>query len=326
MLAFLEHLVVGCGLAAATASTYLAGVANRWLESGIPSGWPVYTKRVKLALRGAERISCTRRGPTGSRKRLPFNGRLVRQAQQVACGEYLANGGRGDPIAAAAAVALGFYFLLRRSEYLCSGRSRRSELRYRGIRQGDLVLWRDDVPVPFHCVSRASVPPGTASRVSLVLPCSKGDQLGRGDPRSCTSRFLCNVLLEHAYKMRDDHHAVGNTQADAPVFPPSRLLAVHVRDLMRLTAVRAGLDPQRINCHSLRIGGLTHLSNAGLQEHLLLYAGRWRSPRSVGVYFRATRQAEARMTTALDRADMTAAELPIEYGGPRRRKRRGDGV
>jgi hypothetical protein len=56
-----------------------------------------------------------------------------------------------------------------------------------------------------------------------------------------------------------------------------RLPYYRLNDIVKKVAVEMGQDPERYSSHSLRIGGATAMSLAGISDHIIMIYGRWKS-------------------------------------------------
>lgn len=311
LLAFVEALAVGRGLSPSTIRSYLAAVAYHWTVAGVDLD--VWGRRVALALRGAERL--WRERGTLAQPRLPFTADLVAAA-------YGLRHDPGWPHGCFAAVAFGYAFLLRRGEFLPGGDSSNA------VRMGDVsFLWSAGRRRMRLSDAGSALGPlvalGPPQQLAVSFRRSKTDQLGRGavrvvdrarDPRVCA----CSALWELAQR------ASPQQEPELPVF--AGVPAEAVVTMMRRAAVLCGLDPSRFTLHSLRIGGLTQLLEAGVPPHLAQFAGRWRSDVAVRAYFRATQAGTRRVSEALTTPAGTAASLAVLYPsavGSRRGRGRG---
>lgn len=166
------------------------------------------------------------------------------------------------------ATVMGFFFLLRRSEYL-----RKGNQQYRfAIRRSDVqFLDRDNNA----CSTKEQV-----ARVVINFRGGKNDQVGVGVSRSLATSSLswcCPVralwyLVQHHNKVSDDPDEL-LCKADRAKFLQGQELSKQIKRAASL----AGLDPERYSTHSLRIGGATALFSAGVDSLTIKIFGRWRS-------------------------------------------------
>lgn len=161
---------------------------------------------------------------------------------------------------------LGYFFLLRRSEYLFIGNKVHSYiLRLSAIQFTD----RDCRPTT----------PRKAVMVGITLHGAKNNQYGREEVRYhhlSGDKLLCPVRA--ARWIRRGASAFKTTEG-APALAMSQggITADNVATTIRRAAVKMGLDPNRFSTHSVRIGGATALLNAGTDRLLIKLMGRWLS-------------------------------------------------
>jgi len=159
-------------------------------------------------------------------------------------------------------VLLGYFFLLRRSEYLIVGRTRT----FYCLKIKD-VFFTDSNGEP--------VDPEVASAVTIGLSGAKNDQYGRGAWRTMHKsgdRRLCPVrALKHLTRARQEL-GVSNSK-----YLAVDLTAKAVADALKATAARAGVPPSRYSTHSLRSGGATALLTGKADSLAIKLLGRWMS-------------------------------------------------
>ncbi|KAK1935694.1 hypothetical protein P3T76_010389 [Phytophthora citrophthora] len=187
------------------------------------------------------------------------------------------------------ATVLGFFFLLRRSEYLAQG----STVQKYAIR-------RSDVKFIDHSGHHAKLLQNVTA-VMIQFRGSKSDQFGVGASRTM-ARFGCSwccpVLA--AWFLTSHHKSLGSG--------PNTLLCkvdasynLQVRDLVnaiKQAAKLAGHDPVNYSSHSLRSGGASVLFNAGFDSLAVKLFGRWRSD-AVERYTRISGELTTRMAPAM---------------------------
>jgi hypothetical protein len=206
-------------------------------------------------------------------------------------------------------------FLLRKSEFLPDKYGNGKVVN--GIKctllAENVVLWWDNVP--YTSVSRY-FPPTPPDYVSIFLPRSKGDPLGKGAtrffPRQPGTAF-CLVSVIYSYVIRATL-IQRNYFFDSTSF---RVDSKVVSTTMKKTAVAAGLPADRVMLHSLRVGGLVALFAAGAPAHLMVLAGRWSSESSFAQYMRATIEQYDTIASALNRVDLVTTEhIKFLYSDP----------
>ena len=165
-------------------------------------------------------------------------------------------------------VLLGFFFLLRSSEYLRKGSSPDDQkcLRVRNIlfaRRGSDV----DCSANVDC-----------DEIAVFHESSKNGSLGQG---ACNNIFGC---MDHRFcvvswmnTLRRDHPKVFSVR-DAFLLRLSNGKVLHrdrVEGLLRGAATRLELPPKLLAVHSLRAGGCMAMYNAGFSEAEVQQRGRW---------------------------------------------------
>ncbi|OWY99153.1 hypothetical protein PHMEG_00029898, partial [Phytophthora megakarya] len=166
------------------------------------------------------------------------------------------------------ATVMGFFYLLRRSEYLAQGK----RIQHYAITRADVQV-TDGNHQP--CKSLAS-----AKYAVVRFRGSKADQFGKGTTRTLArsgSPWCCPVqalwfLVEH-------HQSIG-AHVNSPLCKvgPRQILQVNdVATAIKHAAAANGENPDRFGSHSLRSGGATALFNAGVDSLAVKKFGRWRS-------------------------------------------------
>ena len=162
---------------------------------------------------------------------------------------------------------LGYFFLLRRSEYLkVDGKWFPYVLQL-----GNINFYNADENI---CRSNE------ATSVGIKLTGAKNNQFGRNELRyqhKTGDAILCPVLAVMRLKRAGRHY---NTQSTEPAMSTgnnggitsSALVAV-----IKKLAKSMGLDPILYSSHSVRIGGATVLLNAGCHPLIIKLLGRWLS-------------------------------------------------
>lgn len=159
-------------------------------------------------------------------------------------------------------VLLGYFFLLRRSEYLKIGQRRH-----------------------FYCLKTANAflsdvrgnpaPRKIATSVTVGLEGAKNDQFGRGAWRTMhrsQDPVLCPVqALQHVLKAR---RAMWQTATE---YLSVDLTATDVALALKNTARAAHVPDSNYSTHSIRSGGATALVNGGADSITIKLLGRWMS-------------------------------------------------
>lgn len=153
------------------------------------------------------------------------------------------------------AVAVGFTFMLRCSEYLCTSPA-----------SPHTILWRDA------WLTRDR----DGEHLHLVVPSSKTDPSGRGaelQRRAVPGSPFCVVALFKQHQAAHPHAA-----PDSPLFCDAGGHHLRVGDVItvvKYAALLAGADPARYASHSLRSGGTTSLWLACRDQLVVQREGRW---------------------------------------------------
>ena len=251
------------GKAASTVNLYLQaiGYAHR-VNTGIN---PLdHMKRVKLLMQGAVRRS----GPPI--RKLPLSCQdlmLIRNALDT---EDI------DSNIMFCTIALGWFFMLRRSEYLGPGLAGHNKQTFRhSVRTVDIE--------PLHQGKRTTWQ-GQVDSVSLHLEGSKTDWLnlgtvrthGRIDPQSPNLQICIVANLQRLFKMLPAREQKGTHLPFARWENDVLISAFHVTFLIKTAAKANGLDPDKYTLHSLRSGGATALYRATGDLDLVGRFGRWK--------------------------------------------------
>lgn len=159
-------------------------------------------------------------------------------------------------------VLLGFFFLLRRSEYLKIGHTRS----FYCLRMAE-VNFTDSRGNP--------VDEQRATAVTIGLRGAKNDQFGRGAWRSMHQsgdQLLCPVrALQHVLRARQ---ALGRAKHK---YLCADLSAHEVNAAIKTAATRARVSPAIYSTHSLRSGGATVLMTGKADGLSIKLLGRWLS-------------------------------------------------
>ena len=162
---------------------------------------------------------------------------------------------------------LGFFFLLRRSEYL-----------FIGARYHSYILKRKDII--FLDSNHAPCRPRETVIVGIRLYGAKNNQYGREEIRyrHCTGHpILCPIrgarwVAKAAKALK--------TPLEMPALSlhsQKGITAHQMSQVIKAGVVACDLNPKRYSTHSIRIGGATALLNAGTDSLLIKLLGRWLS-------------------------------------------------
>ena len=212
-----------------------------------------------------------------------------------------------------AALCVGFMFLFRKSEYLTAknGIPKSSMGVTSTLLAENTHFWFNDVP---YAACATSFPlQDRPSMMSMFLPISKGDPLGKGATRffpADPSNSDCLVQIAFNYVIS------ARLQPKNTLFGGCRYLVSSeiVSQLIKVIDIGNGLPHHRFSPHSLRVGGLVTLMAADVPDHLKQLAGRWANPKSFVAYARATLHQFNKISSTLnDKNLVTADEIKKLY-------------
>jgi hypothetical protein len=198
------------------------------------------------------------------------------------------------------ASVLGFFFLLRRSEYLALG----AKVQPYAIHRADVTFVGHDG--------------NEAKKLELVLAVivrfrgSKTDQFGEGASRRLERsgfRWCCPVRA--AWYLVEHHKSLGVAESTllCRIDATRNLQVRQVVDVIKGAAKQAGQEPERFGSHSLRSGGASALFNAGFDSLAVKLFGRWKSD-AVERYTRIGGRLTAKMAH-----EMMAKPAILQNGG-----------
>ncbi|CAK9068985.1 unnamed protein product, partial [Durusdinium trenchii] len=169
-----------------------------------------------------------------------------------------------------AAIMVGFFFLLRASEFLVTmGRSCGTS---RTLKGNDIEARRDNLQVMnFH----------QAEEIVIYLKGSQTDQYNQGTVRNQfrSGDELCVVTALANYQAMKPERFAG-AEADQPLFRLENgkpLQRTDIQGLIQLAAVADGQSTTRYGSHSLRIGGATAMYQTTKDLDIVKRFGRWNS-------------------------------------------------
>ncbi|RLN95758.1 hypothetical protein BBJ28_00011833 [Nothophytophthora sp. Chile5] len=164
-------------------------------------------------------------------------------------------------------ILLGYFFLLRRSEYLHIGRRHHGYI----LRLGDISFLNSDG----QCVQ-----PRAARRIGIKLMGAKNNQYGREEVRyldKSGDKVLCPIKAARWIEKGAKHFGTRSDQPALSTRQSHGITAKEVARTIKTAASRVGLDPTRFSTHSIRIGGATALLNSGADRLAIKLLGRWLS-------------------------------------------------
>ena len=166
------------------------------------------------------------------------------------------------------AAVLAWFFLLRRSEYLCiQGRPSRHALRVKDVRfidalERESTIYEDVDVVQLHI--RSSKSDQKAKGVHLRLSKSKVNEL-------CPVNAAWSLLMDAAQRKADEEELLCSWAKDQ---------TISSEDMSTFTKAAAEVcdeDPKHFSTHSLRSGGATALFKGGVPDLAIQKFGRWAS-------------------------------------------------
>ncbi|OWY95132.1 LOW QUALITY PROTEIN: hypothetical protein PHMEG_00034945 [Phytophthora megakarya] len=164
------------------------------------------------------------------------------------------------------AAVMGFFFMLRRSEYLADG----SRVKPYIIRVNDISFTaKNGIP---------AVNLNEAIAITIRFRGSKTDQVGSGVTRTLYrsgSRWLCPVLA--AWQLVQSSRSFGHNEALCATGIGKVLKADHLSEAIKTAARRINAEPSQFGTHSMRSGGATALFAAGVDSLTIKTFGRWAS-------------------------------------------------
>jgi hypothetical protein len=248
--------------------SYLGGIKSYFVENKVRNYFAAVTgsEYLRFIRRGYRKIHAITH-PEGEAKKIAFTMEMCNHVGPALdrLGLYR------DPLKREAillAISLGIYYLLRKSEYLPTSKSRRGR-KWKYVRfidrNGNVISWQ-------------MVGKTEAVEMILYVEKSKTDQFGLG--RLVRHKVMpgphCIVrrMVAWAGKCRDVYGAT----PDDHIFQIRDHVLVNDVELataMKRTVEYLGWDSSKVSAHSLRYGGATMLAAAGLPQYVIAYFGGW---------------------------------------------------
>ena len=292
ILDFIIHTGVIMKKSPGTVKLRIAAIRSKHLSLGLPDPF-YYMPRVPLALSGLKRRWGT------PERRLPVTPEMLKWLQRQLKPESFAT----DALLWAA-VCMGFFFLLRASEYLEVGYRQP----HRGLFGRHVVLQKKGVPI-----TRAEL--GQADEVVVTIQGSKTDVYNKGETRNHFKvaatledpNPLCVVraveLLFHHFPQRME----GGLEQDVPLLTElnGKLMTREtVQTALKMAAKALGMNVARLGSHSLRFGGASALWAAYHDSGLVRRWGRWASD-TFQSYIWEGRKGSQGVAKSMGQADLT---------------------
>ena len=164
-------------------------------------------------------------------------------------------------------ILLGYFFLLRRSEYL------KIEGKWYpyALQLGNIKFYNREEQV---CNIRE------AMSVGILLTGAKNNQFGRNELRyqhKTNDPVLCPIQAAKWIKLAGRHFKSNESEPAMSTGPNGGITSNLVVAILKKLAVQLGLNPKLYASHSIRIGGATVLLNAGCHPLVIKLLGRWLS-------------------------------------------------
>jgi hypothetical protein len=280
---FVVHCAANVPRSAPTIKTRLSAIRAHHATLGLPD--PLAgMRRVDLLLQGYARL----RG--APQRRHPVTPRMLRWIRTGLRVENNLN----DAVLWAA-LLLGFFFLLRASEYLAPEVETSSA---KGIRGSDLVARSGGTPVESYA---------NADEVVLTIRGSKTDLLNEGHRRNHfrVDGELCVVeALEHLQRLAPERSTTAKEEYLLKWRDGRPVTRAQIQAPLVQAATALGGDPTRMGTHSLRFGGASALWSAYRDSAVVKRWGRWASEAFHGYLWEARGNAQG-VAEAMAAADLT---------------------
>jgi hypothetical protein len=222
--------------------------------------------------------------------------------------------------ACAAAAILGFWCLLRPSEYLWGTRS---DIHVLSAGQFEFeVSSTDGSPALFVPLSDITSHPWESFSLMRITMAS-----AKNIKRRTGSKLWFSANHEHRLhivRVMYNWAITATPAADAPIFSwvedGSQRQHLWYRDfheIIKHTAKRCGFDPSHFGCHGMRVGGATLLRAAGADDGLICLMGRWKSLPACLSYQEVSTAAHDQMSRMLlTPGYSTTRDLRLQYSLP----------
>ena len=276
---YLVHCASNETKAPGTIKLRLSAIRSMHLTLGYPDPL-AHMPRVPLALAGLRRRFGTKE------RRMPVTPDMLKWL-----GNHLSFGRTEEASLLWAALVLGFFFLLRASEYLDVG----YQDPRRGLRGSDITLKLNGKALGLDRISEAD-------EVTLLVRGSKTDIYNRGQVRNhfCTEHEVCAVkaLIQLYLHFPEAEELLFRTRDDKPV-PRAAIQA-----LIERAAKGLNLPEGDLGTHSLRFGGASALWAQYQDTSLVKRWGRWASD-SFQTYIWEARETARGVSQKMITADLT---------------------
>ena len=292
VLDFIIHSGIEMGKSPGTVKLRIAAMRSRHLTLGLPD--PLYyMPRVPLALSGLRRRWGT------PERRLPVTPEMLRWLRR----NLKPQGSSSDSLVWAA-VMLGFFFLLRASEYLDVG----YQTPHRGMLGRHVQLLKEGRPWRIGDA-------GDPDEVHITIQGSKTDIYNQGQSRNHfrvqngdgSLGDLCVVQALQWFFMHFPDRQPGSVNQDLPLLTESNghlLPREALQTVLQMAARALGFNEARLGSHSLRFGGASALWAAFHDAAIVRRWGRWASD-AFQTYIWEGRQGAKGVAKAMSEVDLT---------------------
>jgi len=277
------YVAVQCGVRGldpnTVKATYLPGIANYFRSRDLPDTFAKATKEpsVSDSIAGFTRLH-RKQNPEADSLKLAFGMDLAVKSCEV-MRSHSSVFGKADvgnlPILEwryFTSMAMGIFFMLRKSEHIGSARSQAEPLRCRHITFFD----EDENPIPHEDIGKTP-----AHKMALNVRFAKTDVSGFGrrtfHTRQVGREHVCVVCIAERWLAMTIARGALPTDLfyDCPGLPPYSVTTLHT--IMELTVSSLGVKGYgaKATSHSLRYGGATMMAAAGFPQYLIAHYGGW---------------------------------------------------
>jgi hypothetical protein len=290
LIQFVAYQVVVLGYKATTVDGYLSAIRFWHLTNGLPN--PISNKgRLALVRRGAKRFSgCSKPKVAVTPDMLKH----IRSTLDLTSPEGALMW---------AALLLGFFYLLRCSEYLyCPGRVDDRKV----LTVADILFARDGDDLPFHRRWEAN-------RVNLHIRYAKNDQMGLGADVVCYATGEGEFCPIWAINNLLDHRPGVLGSEPLCMVGGKHLARGAMVTVLKQGATDLGQPEEDYATHSLRIGGATTMVNEGVAVETVRRHGRWTSIDMWRRYAHTTNDLTKGVSSVMARAKYTVAQASRDF-------------
>jgi len=196
-------------------------------------------------------------------------------------------------------MAVGIYFMLRKSEHLCGKGNSPSETRRKHLVFTD----QEGRVIPYLEVGKRS-----AQKVTMVVRFSKADASGFGRRPSHTRQVgpkaseMCVVQLLERFIEETREMGAGREDGLYHIPQMARLTEERLHSIMESTtlALKVYGKGTKATSHSLRYGGATMMAAAGFPQYLIAHYGGWeKDSKALEIYCRPSEESQQRVSETM---------------------------